>query len=58
MDIANRVIIITGASHGIGLAIARHLSTLGAKFVLAARDAEALHTLEGNSHDRSPCPPT
>lgn len=46
MDIADRVIIITGASSGIGLATARHLSTLGAKLVLAARDADALYTLE------------
>jgi NAD(P)-dependent dehydrogenase (short-subunit alcohol dehydrogenase family) len=46
MDIANRVIIITGASSGIGLATARHLSGLGAKLVLAARDTEALHALE------------
>lgn len=46
MDIADRVIIITGASSGIGRATARHLSDLGAKLVLAARDAEALHELE------------
>jgi short-subunit dehydrogenase len=46
MDIADRVIIITGASSGIGLATARHLSTRGAQLVLAARHADALHTLE------------
>jgi NADP-dependent 3-hydroxy acid dehydrogenase YdfG len=46
MDIADRVIIITGASSGIGLATARHLSTLGATLVLSARDADALHALE------------
>jgi NADP-dependent 3-hydroxy acid dehydrogenase YdfG len=46
MDIADRVVVITGASSGIGLAIARHLSTLGATLVLAARDADALHAVE------------
>jgi NADP-dependent 3-hydroxy acid dehydrogenase YdfG len=46
MDIADRVIIITGASSGIGLATARHLASLGASLVLAARDADALRTLE------------
>jgi short-subunit dehydrogenase len=46
MDIADRVIIITGASSGIGLATARHLSTLGARLVLAARDGDTLRTLE------------
>lgn len=46
MDIADRVIIITGASSGIGRATARHLSDLGAKLVLAARDADALREVE------------
>ncbi len=46
MDIADRVIIITGASSGIGLATAKHLSSLGARLVLAARDADALKRLE------------
>lgn len=46
MDIAHRVIVITGASSGIGLATAQHLHSLGARLVLAARDAEALKGLE------------
>ncbi len=46
MDIAHRVIIITGASSSIGLATVRQLSALGAQLVLAARDAAALHALE------------
>ncbi len=46
MEIADRVIIITGASSGIGRETAMHLSTLGARLVLAARDNEALSTLE------------
>jgi len=58
MDIADRVIIITGASSGIGLATARHLSTLGASLVLAARDADALHSWNRSSRDHSPSRPT
>jgi short-subunit dehydrogenase len=46
VEIADRVIIITGASSGIGRETATHLSTLGARLVLAARNAEALRTLE------------
>ncbi|PKQ23263.1 MAG: NAD(P)-dependent oxidoreductase [Actinobacteria bacterium HGW-Actinobacteria-5] len=46
MTIQNKVILITGASSGIGLATAHHLAGLGARLVLAARDADALHELE------------
>ena len=46
MNIEGRVIIITGASSGIGRDTARHLASLGARLVLAARDAEALRALE------------
>lgn len=46
MEIADRVIIITGASSGIGHATAKHLSNLGARLVLASRDANALRRLE------------
>ncbi len=46
MNIGNKVIILTGASSGIGRATAHHLATLGARLVLAARDAEALSELE------------
>lgn len=58
MDLADRVIIITDASSGIGLATARHLSALGAKLVLAARDADTLRALEKELRDRSPFPAT
>jgi short-subunit dehydrogenase len=42
MDFQDKVIIITGASVGIGAALARELARRGGKLVLAARDAEKL----------------
>lgn len=45
MDIKNKVIVVTGASEGIGEAIARKLAHAGAKVVLAARNDEKLATL-------------
>jgi short-subunit dehydrogenase len=45
MQIKDKVIIVTGASAGIGLATARLLGAHGAKVVLAARSKEALDTL-------------
>ena len=46
MQIRNKVAIVTGASSGIGLAVARLLAEHGAKVVLAARSADKLKTLE------------
>ena len=46
MDIAEKVVIITGASSGIGEAAARLLSRRGGKVVLAARRADRLQRLE------------
>lgn len=46
MQIKDSVVIVAGASAGIGLAAARRLSKLGAKVVLAARSAPALKKLE------------
>ena len=46
MQIKDKVIIVTGASQGIGLATARHLAKLGAKVVLAARSLEIIRNLE------------
>jgi short-subunit dehydrogenase len=46
MDIKNEVIVVTGASHGIGLATARLLAEKGAHVVLAARSEDALTALE------------
>jgi len=39
----NRVVIVTGASRGIGAAGARAFAAAGAKVVLAARDEAALN---------------
>lgn len=46
MNIKNKVIIITGASQGIGLAAAKYLANLGAKVVLAARSENVIVNLE------------
>jgi NAD(P)-dependent dehydrogenase (short-subunit alcohol dehydrogenase family) len=43
MDFTNKVIIITGASSGIGADCARHLSELNAKVVLCGRNVENLN---------------
>jgi len=46
MEIKDKVVIITGASSGIGLATAKHLASQGAKIVLASREPEKLRALE------------
>jgi len=43
--LSDRVVIITGASSGIGAATARALAKLGCRLALAARSAEKLNTL-------------
>jgi NAD(P)-dependent dehydrogenase (short-subunit alcohol dehydrogenase family) len=46
MQVAGKVVIVTGASGGIGLATARLLGSRGAQVVLAARNEPALHAAE------------
>src|SRR5699024_2013780 len=44
-NIADKVIVITGASSGLGEATARHLAACGASVVLGARRSERIETL-------------
>src|SRR5215475_110432 len=44
-DVAGKVVVVTGASSGLGEATARHLSTLGASVVLGARRVDRLQSL-------------
>jgi enoyl-[acyl-carrier-protein] reductase (NADH) len=44
-DVNDKVLIVTGASRGIGAAAARLFSKSGASVVLAARDEQALQTV-------------
>ena len=44
-SIKDKVIVITGASSGIGEATARHLATRGARVVLGARRSDRLQTI-------------
>ena len=51
VDIADKVIIITGASEGIGLATARLFAREGAKLALAARSADKLERIAAELPD-------
>lgn len=45
MSLSSKVVVVTGASSGIGAALSRKLASLGAKVVLAARNVEALQSV-------------
>ncbi len=45
LNITDKVVVITGASSGIGEATARHLATQGARLVLGARRLDRLELL-------------
>ena len=53
-NVANKIVVITGASSGMGQEAARHLVKAGAKVILGARRLNRLHELAdelGISHD-------
>ncbi len=52
MDIQDKVVLITGASEGIGLATARLFAQEGAKVALAARSADTLTTVVNEFHEQ------
>jgi NAD(P)-dependent dehydrogenase (short-subunit alcohol dehydrogenase family) len=53
-DFADKVVLITGGSRGLGLVLARQLARDGARLVLLARDDEELQRAAADLRDRVP----
>ena len=51
-DLNNRVALVTGASRGLGLAMAEALAEVGATVVLNGRDANTLKVAADKMRDR------
>jgi gluconate 5-dehydrogenase len=51
-DLNNRVALVTGASRGLGLAMAEALAEVGATVILNGRDANTLKTAADRIRDR------
>jgi short-subunit dehydrogenase len=58
MKLANRIVIVTGASSGIGAALARRLAAEGAHVVLAARSEDKLNALGADLGEKALVVPT
>jgi NADP-dependent 3-hydroxy acid dehydrogenase YdfG len=55
-NIEGKVVVITGASSGLGESVARHLATLGAAVVLGARRKDLLNTIVRRLRPAAPQP--
>ena len=52
LDLRGKVVLITGGSRGLGLALAREFSRRGAKVAICARNAHELHKVEAEFAER------
>jgi gluconate 5-dehydrogenase len=51
-DLNNRVVLVTGASRGLGFAMAEGLAEVGATVILNGRDADALNIAASRMRDQ------